>query len=101
MYGLRPCSSCGAHKRAGACPHCGADGTGAVTRAMILGFVLAVGACDKQEDQALYGIAFVDDDQDGFSTEDDCNDADAAINPGADETPGDDVDSNCDGEDDT
>ncbi len=47
----------------------------------------------------------VDEDEDGFVDEneggDDCDDSDPDINPDAEEVPGDGVDSNCDGEDDT
>jgi len=38
-----------------------------------------------------------DDDGDGYSTGDDCNDSDAAVYPGASETWYDGIDSNCDG----
>jgi len=52
-----------------------------------------------------YGIAkvdAVDDDLDGyFVPGEDCDDEDPDVNPEAEETPGDGVDSNCDGEDDT
>jgi hypothetical protein len=40
-----------------------------------------------------------DADGDGVSTPTDCNDADAAVKPGARDTPGDGVDQNCDGRD--
>lgn len=47
----------------------------------------------------------VDGDNDGYASTDrggdDCDDDNPDIHPGATETPGDDVDSNCDGADDT
>jgi hypothetical protein len=56
--------------------------------------------------QADYGVPdtgmYVDNDGDGYSeAEGDCDDTNADIYPGAPETPGDGVDSNCDGNDDT
>ncbi len=51
---------------------------------------------NEEEDQST------DDDGDGYTEEqDDCDDANAAINPGATETNGDGVDNNCDGIDGT
>ena len=51
---------------------------------------------------ALYGVPFTDNDNDGWAQEDgDCDDDNAEVNPDAEETPGDGVDSNCNGEDDT
>ena len=53
----------------------------------------------------MYGVpdtASWDNDGDGYTPEDgDCDDDNPEVNPGAEETPGDGVDSNCNGEDDT
>jgi hypothetical protein len=52
-----------------------------------------------------YGVPITDQDGDGYFDAtfggDDCNDANPDIHPGASETPGDGIDSNCDGGDDT
>ncbi len=62
--------------------------------ALPLASVLSIGGC------AATGA---DEDEDGFVAiadgGDDCNDADATINPEADEVAGDGIDSNCDGDD--
>jgi len=54
---------------------------------------------------AAYGVPATDSDNDGYISKDtggdDCDDNDANVHPGAAETPGDNVDSNCDGNDDT
>ena len=51
---------------------------------------------------ALYGVPFTDNDYDGWAQEDgDCDDDNAEVNPDAEETPGDGVDSNCNGDEDT
>lgn len=76
-----------------------------------LGALAALGlsACHLGPDtgvfEAAYGIAETgrdtDDDGDGYTVgEGDCDDADASVHPGAEETFDDGTDSNCDGEDD-
>lgn len=66
---------------------------------------LALTGCVFPTPQPKYGVAidssFVDTDEDGYAADEDCNDDDATIHPGAVETPGDGVDSNCDDADDT
>ena len=82
---------------------------------MLMGLAV-LGCGDKNEDtgtetteptysaEPAYGVptSETDMDGDGWSPFDgDCDDEDPAINPGATETAGDGIDSNCDGEDDT
>jgi hypothetical protein len=64
------------------------------------------GVPDTGEPQPDYGVPdtgmYEDNDGDGYSeAEGDCDDTNADIHPAATETPGDGVDSNCDGHDDT
>jgi len=103
---LVPCSSCGTHLRIGGivCPHCGLRvGPGRTLAAVAMGLALA--GCAPKNIQADYGIAetgmLVDEDGDGYTADVDCNDLDETIHPDAEESTGDDVDSNCDGDPDT
>ncbi len=119
---LPVCSSCGQYVRSAdvSCPFCDARLAHAApgmrlpsASSVALGLSLvALNACFVGV--AKYGVAPMDDtvdmgggdaDEDGYVSEDqggdDCNDDDPAVHPDADETPGDAVDSNCDGEDDT
>ena len=105
-----PCASCGSHHRRvdSACPHCGARiSAPSAGRPSAAAALLALGltACPSMdigdEPQALYGVVVADEDGDGYDAERDCDDTNSDIHPEADETPGDGVDSNCDGADDT
>jgi hypothetical protein len=66
--------------------------------------VALLGGCDKADDTGSTGTDswccsnegwYLDEDEDGF-WEDDCDDTDPAVNPGADEVCGDEIDNNCD-----
>ncbi len=119
---LISCNSCGMHhyQHEEGCPHCSISRKtsmgGRTAMALLLG--LSLSACgDKSGDtgtepaseptaepgaEMAYGVPMVDEDGDGYyADEDDCDDSNADIHPGAEETPGDGIDSNCDGEDDT
>ena len=62
--------------------------------------LLGMSACTA-EYGAIISEPPVDNDGDGYESTYDCDDDDADIHPDAEETAGDGVDSNCDGEDDT
>ncbi len=53
-----------------------------------------------QQQEQPTAVPEIDFDQDGYGVSVDCNDKNAAIHPGAAETPDDKVDSNCNGDDD-
>jgi hypothetical protein len=76
----------------------------------LLGLALAGCGNDEPSDtdldvgdmQPMYGdVPVTDQDGDGYEAGVDCNDDDPSIHPDAEETAGDGVDSNCDGNDDT
>ena len=113
MSKLYYCSKCKEHHYT--TDICGPTVTSKVGAGIALVALLGLTACgDEDKDtsdsdvisdtstMALYGVPFTDNDNDGWAQEDgDCDDENAEINPDAEETPGDGVDSNCDGEDDT
>lgn len=106
------CGQCKLHVFDGSatCPHCGLVvqteqdmSVRASAGAVLMGLLLT--GCDGNlggdDAVALYGMEVLDQDGDGYFEDEDCDDSDDTIHPEAEETPGDGVDSNCDGEDDT
>ena len=98
---MQPCARCGTLVPAptSSCPNCRSTSRVSVAAGWaLIGLTLVGSACQKTT--ALYGVVCTDDDQDGYCTPDDCDDADDTRFPGAQEIAGDGVDSDCDGADD-
>ncbi len=67
-------------------------------RILILSLLtLSLAACDPNKDDSGEPDVFIDNDQDGFGADEDCDDDDPAINPGAAEACNG-IDDDCDGE---
>ena len=100
------CSACGTPVPGERCPHCDVPenrpgSSKIVTASAVVLLGLSMAACTGPGGAvALYGVEVTVSDNDGYFDGDDCDDNDADIHPGAEETAGDGVDSNCDGEDD-
>ncbi|TNE89776.1 MAG: hypothetical protein EP330_10225 [Deltaproteobacteria bacterium] len=82
------------HRDDFACPLCRST----AAAALLLGLTAGLPGC-AGGGNALYGMPEVDDDNDGYSNFEDCDDSDASIYPGADDPEGDGIDQNCDGVD--
>lgn len=109
---LKPCAACGTPTHSErACAHCAAPAAGGTSTPLVMSAIALLGlglnGCIAGSDDdvvALYGVpdtGFIDADGDGSRAQLDCDDENPDIYPGAPETAGDEVDSNCDGEDDT
>lgn len=99
---LVSCARCSRHHAPGTpCPHCATEPTWAGGRALTVLLGLAITGSGCFVGQTLYGGPdTVDADGDGVWAGQDCDDGDPAVHPGATETAGDGVDSDCDGQDD-
>lgn len=110
---MKICGACGEfhYTTEISCPHCESrqhKNTTTISKAALL-LGLSLTACDRlgPEPMPLYGAPFdtsdllIDEDGDGYDVEEDCDDTDSEINPGAEETPEDGIDSNCNNDDDT
>jgi hypothetical protein len=104
MPTLRPCATCAnlVLDDALGCPFCRVErpSLGVAAVATLLG--LSLSGCFQAD--AMYGVVITYDDEDGdgyTAPNEDCDDSDASINPGAIDTVDDGIDSNCDGDDNT
>jgi hypothetical protein len=122
---MKVCSNCGTPVPLAICPHCAS--THALRGVAVGAVLLSLTACPDEDDtgevqalygavivdtadtagcdtggvEALYGVSSVDNDGDGHTEDNDCDDNDPRIHPAAEETAGDGVDSDCDCDDDS
>ena len=96
---MNQCNSCGRHhhQEENSCPFCGRESRiGRLATKMTLVFTpMMLGAC--------YGVpptdwdtGLPDADADGYQVDEDCDDYDASVHPGAQEVCGDELDNDCD-----
>lgn len=101
------CACCQRHVRRGetSCPFCGSAVRGSVGRALQAlassATMVVLAACygpalDKGDTSCDSGSCVTDMDEDGYGSDEDCDDTDAAINPGVFEDCADAIDNDCD-----
>ncbi|MCB9760827.1 MAG: hypothetical protein H6739_13400 [Alphaproteobacteria bacterium] len=105
---LCPACDCHVHRGDSTCPHCGAAlqpspglRVPRTAGAVLMGLGLLAGTSCVTAKYGIPDTSYVDEDGDGYTLSEDCDDDNADIHPDATETPGDGTDSNCDGDDDT
>lgn len=99
---MTPCPACSTLSRDhAACPTCRPSRSHAGAIALLGLLVTACGPGESVDSgvTALYGVAIVDDDNDGYPADSDCNDNDDTVHPCAADADGDGDDTNCDGVD--
>ena len=78
---MKVCSDCHQHHIESICPHCVSAPKNHSTK--MLGLILGVGLTACAVAESKYGVPMVDNDGDGYSDYEDCNDNDPNTFPGA------------------